>query len=111
MSVAPAPSPEVFDPTLVIILALISLASATVGPVLVAFINRGSRGRADATDDAGQRVTRREYDGLLDQLARLDDENDRLERARDRAERLLTQERLDRAREDAARRTPPKDSP
>lgn len=85
-------------PTLTLTLALISAAALVLGPVLVALINRsGPRSRSALEQlDPDKVMPRAEYDALVDQLARLDDENDRLARENTR----LREEQIARRIED-----------
>lgn len=79
-------SSAALDPTVTIILAVLTLLGVTVAPIAVALINRG--GKATATDPTSdEAISRRDYDQLLEQLARLDDECDRLTRENNRLRR------------------------
>lgn len=60
-----------------LIVAIFGFLGVTVAPIALALINRGGKSKEVAPEVA---VPRTEYDNLLDQLTRLDDENDRLAR-------------------------------
>lgn len=64
-------------PTVALIVASFGFLGVTVAPIALALINRGSKSKEVSPEVAVPRV---EYDNLLEQLARLDDENDRLAR-------------------------------
>lgn len=83
------------NPTVTLALGLMTLLGLTIAPIAVALINRGGRSRPLNPELLPPDVVmpRRQYDELLDQFARADDENDRLNRelrhvreARDQAE-------------------------
>lgn len=76
-------------------IAAFGFLGVTVAPVVLALINRGGKSKAVAPEVA---VPRTEYDNLLDQLARLDDENDRLARESTRLSGELKDEQLARLR-------------
>lgn len=96
-----------FDPTVTIIVAAIGSFGLIAGPVLVALINRAPKAQAVTVAlDPDKVMPRAEYDGLLEQLARLDDENDRLSRENARLRDQLEVERLEHARLLAAKEAP-----
>lgn len=64
-----------------LVVAGFGFLGVTVAPIALALINRGGKSKEVAPEVA---VPRTEYDGLLEQLTRLDDENDRLARENSR---------------------------
>jgi len=93
------------DPTITLIVAFLGMLGLVLGPVLVALINRG--GKAKALDLPPDKVMpRAEYDGLLEQMARLDDENDRLARENGRLRDELSAEVIARALSESKREKP-----
>lgn len=94
------------DPTLTIVLAIIGALGLIVGPVAVALINRGGKSSVPPAVGPDRMMPRSEYDGLLDQMTRLDDECDRLVRENARLREALEVERREHAAE-VARLTAP----
>lgn len=89
---APVPAPDApgIDPTFTLIVALISMLGVTIAPIVVAMINKGTKAAPPATPpppDPQHAIKRSEYDHLLEQIARLDDECDRLTRENNRLRR------------------------
>lgn len=61
-----------------LLLAVTAFVSAVIVPVVVAFIGRTSK--HTSTADPAALMPRAEFDGLLDQIAQLNDTNDRVGR-------------------------------
>lgn len=72
-----------------LIVAIFGFLGVTVAPIALALINRGGKSKEVSPEVA---VPRTEYDNLLEQLARLDDENDRLARENTRVHSELKDE-------------------
>lgn len=89
-----------------LVVAVFGFLGVTVAPIALALINRGGKSKDVSPEVA---VPRPEYDGLLEQLSRLDDENDRLARENTRLTTELREEQVARMRAEVqlseARRT------
>lgn len=79
----------------ILIVAIFGFLGVTVAPIALALINRGGKSKDIAPEVA---VPRNEYDNLLEQLTRLDDENDRLGRENARLTEELRDETTARLR-------------
>ncbi len=77
--------------TVALIIAIFGFLGVTVAPIALALINRGSKSKELAPEVAVPRI---EYDNLLEQLSRLDEENDRLARENSRLTSELKDEEL-----------------
>lgn len=81
--------------SVILLVAFLGFLGVTVAPIALALINRGGKSKEVAPEVA---VPRPEYDGLLEQLTRLDDENDRLARENTRLVAELRDETMARMR-------------
>ena len=77
---------SVVSDTTVLLVALLTTLGVTAAPIAVALINRGGKARRPDQADLHvvPTVSRAEFDALLEQLVRLDDECDRLSRENQR---------------------------
>jgi hypothetical protein len=75
-----------------LIIAGFGFLGVTVAPIALALINRGGKSKEVSPEVA---VPRTEYDNLLEQLTRLDDENDRLGRENARQVVVLHEREVD----------------
>lgn len=88
------------DPSLTIVIAVMGFLGLTVAPIAVALINKGGKSQPAVVElDPDKVMPRKEYDGLLEQMARLDDECDRLARENTRLREGQETERRQHAEE------------